>query len=171
MEKKKEWGSETSKMLNNFQNMHSVYQSGLDAEMLQRINAQDSAATARDGNNKSEFGYGFTYSHQNVNPPLNPGLSQVKNQEDELNRRFEVHQAPTPWVHYVIAAVLVCGLCFLVYKGVFNAAREMTIDDVPDDELFEAFEPEVAQLELHRRFERANARRDLTKLIKNDTPW
>jgi hypothetical protein len=154
-------------MLSDFQNMHSVYQSGLDAEMLQRINAQDSAATARDGNNKSEFGYGFTYSNQTVHK--NPSLGEVKNQEDELRARFEVHQAPTPWVHYVIAAVLVGGLCFLVYKGVFNAAREMTIDDVPDDELFEAFEPEVAQRELHRRFERANARRDLTKLIKNDT--
>ena len=157
-------------MLNDFQSMHNVYQNTLDAEMLQKINAQDSASTTRDANNRSrsdfEFGFG---SNSNLTPgfSLNPSLKPGKTQDEELRARFE-YPAPTPWVHYLVAAVLLCGLCFLVYKGVFNTARELTIDDVPDDELFEAFEPEVAQIELHKRFERANARRNFTKLIKND---
>lgn len=131
-------------MMENFQAMHAAYENRLNADVREKMHAQDLAgfeALERRGQSDVFF----------------QGLRETKPEPVSQAKVTALLQPPSSddnWLlnRALIVLMLAC-FCFLVWKAWNHTGEcELTIDDVPDDELMDAFEPEIAKLELQRRF-------------------
>jgi len=146
-------------MMDEFQSLRSAYQSKLQPDVLERIHAHDAAKVsdrARDGREMREM--------RDIRDLRD--LRDIRDSRDTRDTRNLFYQEQEPQVNYRVSAgtdnqwwlksafvlAIVCLVGYLLWKGCVQVTfKELTIDDVPDDELDLAFEPEVAKAELQRR--------------------
>jgi len=132
-------------MLESFQSLRAAHQSKLSPDVLERLHAQDKHEPPE---------HHHLHNHRDNNNNL------FEPREEANKFKFEM-AAPRQdnsqqwWLKCAVACFALACIAFLMWKGCLQVGvKELTIDDVPDDDLYEAFEPEVAKDEMQKRFAR-----------------
>lgn len=130
-------------MMENFHSLQSAYQNKLNPDMLERMHAQDLAgfeAVER----RAQSDVFFQGPRETKPEPLTQAKMAALIQQPP--------QDDSSFLNRALIVLILCCFLFLAWKAwTHTSESELTIDDVPDDELADAFEPEIAKLELQRR--------------------